>query len=490
MPSNTLLLGLAATLFSPASAYIRFSCGNALVEERADPIVNPGKISGHVHKIAGGNGFGFAMDYNQARSSQCSSCPIKQDMSNYWTPKLYYHAQNGSFISVPTVGDDSRELNGGMTVYYQQRGPDPFNVKAFPAGFKMLAGDPFKRNDTGDFAAKAVSFACLGSNKAETNAIPNYNCPNGLRAQVYFPSCWDGVNLDTPDHKSHMAYPASGSYDNGPCPASHPVQLVSLFFEVLYDTNSFADKWYSSNHPFVFSNGDASGYGFHGDFFNGWDNTTLQQVIGQCHDDSKFGGTDKSACPPLEIFTDEEMNNCRIPPSIDEQVKGVIPVLPGCNPATSGPAYATPPANCTANQGVSIGQPATYYTDVTKSKGWKYLGCGTDVSSGTRTLADKSSMYTAGVGNNMTVEFCMNFCQGYKYAGLEYGSECFCGNALASDRAPKPGILGQCNMKCAGDNGEYCGGGLAMSLYQKCDGSGDCSNAQFSVVGNSTSSSS
>ena len=22
-----------------------------------------------------------------------------------------------------------------------------------------------------------------------------------------FPQCWDGVNLDSPDHKSHMAYP-------------------------------------------------------------------------------------------------------------------------------------------------------------------------------------------------------------------------------------------------------------------------------------------
>ena len=68
----------------------------------------------------------------------------------------------------------------------------------------MLAGDPSKRNFTGGLDAKAISFACLGGNQPETNNIPNYNCPGGLRAQVFFPACWDGKNLDSPDHKSHM----------------------------------------------------------------------------------------------------------------------------------------------------------------------------------------------------------------------------------------------------------------------------------------------
>jgi hypothetical protein len=130
----------------------------------------------------------------------------------------------------------------------------------------MLAGTSSKRNYTGDFAAQGVSFACLGANQPETNGLPNYNCPGGLRAQIFFPSCWDGKNLDSTNHMSHMAYPASGAYNNGPCPATHPVQLISLFFEILYDTNQFSNKWYGNSHPFVFSNGDPTGYGFHGDF--------------------------------------------------------------------------------------------------------------------------------------------------------------------------------------------------------------------------------
>lgn len=141
-----------------------------------------------------------------------------------------------------------------MTVYYLQRGPAAASntLKAFPEGFRMLAGDTTKRAPTNDFAMQGVSFACLGANKPETNSLPNYNCPGGLRAQIFFPSCWDGKNLDSPDHKSHMAYPASGAYNNGPCPSTHPVQLVSLFYEILYDTNSFSSKWSGNTQPFVF----------------------------------------------------------------------------------------------------------------------------------------------------------------------------------------------------------------------------------------------
>src|SRR5438045_9761901 len=106
---NTLSLGLAA-LAAAASAFLRLPCHAPLVTERADPIVNPGAVSGHAHAIMGGNGFGFSMNYEQTQKSTCSSCTVIQDFSNYWVPNLYYRAQNGSFISV--------EQHGGATVYY------------------------------------------------------------------------------------------------------------------------------------------------------------------------------------------------------------------------------------------------------------------------------------------------------------------------------------------------------------------------------------
>lgn len=478
------VFGVVLATALPASAYIRFNCATNLVEERADPIVDPLGVSGHVHKITGGNAFNMnkRMTYKDTQQSKCSSCLIKQDLSNYWTPKLYYHGENGSYTSVPMVGDSSADLNGGMVVYYQQRGPDTNNLTAFPEGFRMLAGDPFKRNFTDDFPGEAINFACLGSNKDETNNLPNYNCPDGLRAQVYFPSCWNGKDLDSDDHKSHMSYPASGSHDNGPCPASHPVQTISLFFEVLYDTNQFADQWYGDSQPFVFSNGDPTGYGFHGDFINGWDVPTLQAVTDQCNDLSAFGATDKAHCPPIDEVSNDEQTACKVPSQIDEPVRGLLKRLPGCNPIQEGPGYGKK-AHCrwVKNEISSNTQveDATF-TDVTH-EGWSYIGCAND-SATARTLDGPTTMYSAGASDTMDVSQCLDFCKGYTYAGLEYGEQCYCSNTLPQASAPVAGLLGQCNMPCKGNATQFCGGNWALSTYKVCAG-GSCKNDPPSYLG-------
>jgi len=115
-----------------------------------------------------------------------------------------------TFEHVPQAGEGNG-VTGGMTVYYLQRGPNPSAVLPFPEGFRMVAGDPFQRNQTNKMAApgQAVSFVCLDYDgvSSQTPYMPNKNCPDGLRAQVFFPSCWDGKNLDSPDHKSHVSYP-------------------------------------------------------------------------------------------------------------------------------------------------------------------------------------------------------------------------------------------------------------------------------------------
>ncbi|OJT05575.1 hypothetical protein TRAPUB_3588 [Trametes pubescens] len=71
---------------------------------------------------------------------------------------------------------------------------------------------------------------------------------------VFFPSCWDGVNLDSADHKSHMAYPIQ-NYNSGDCPASHPVHLVSLFYEMLVSVDQFP---YTGAGTWVLANGDTT----------------------------------------------------------------------------------------------------------------------------------------------------------------------------------------------------------------------------------------
>ena len=79
---SSLVLVLAAV--SPATAFWRLTCDHPVVVAREDPIVNPGKVSGHLHQVVGASNFNVSMAFEDARGSSCSSCRIKQDLSNYW----------------------------------------------------------------------------------------------------------------------------------------------------------------------------------------------------------------------------------------------------------------------------------------------------------------------------------------------------------------------------------------------------------------------
>ncbi|KAG8834126.1 hypothetical protein FRB91_010530 [Serendipita sp. 411] len=68
------------------------------------------------------------------------------------------------------------------------------------------------------------------------------------------------------------------------------------------------------------------------------------------------------------------------------------------------------------------------------------------------------------VSDSMTVETCIDACSAasYSVAGLEYGNECYCGNALPATQATD-----NCIMNCAGDGEHVCGGPDRLSVYEK-----------------------
>ena len=63
----------------------------------------------------------------------------------------------------------------------------------------------------------------------------------------------------------------------------------------------------------------------------------------------------------------------------------------------------------------------------------------------------------------MTVDNCIGFCtaEGYKFAGVESGDECFCGDHAPLISAPKR----ECHLKCNGDETQICGGFWRMNVY-------------------------
>lgn len=135
-------------------------------------------------------------------------------------------------------------------------------------------------------AQKAIGFNCLNytanpEGALERHFLPNKSfidaeCKDGVRLELMFPSCWDGKRIDSADHKSHMSYP--DLVMEGTCPATYQSRLPALYYETIWNTSVYMGV----DGEFLLSNGDQTGYGFHGDFFNGWDIRTLQQGIETC----------------------------------------------------------------------------------------------------------------------------------------------------------------------------------------------------------------
>lgn len=104
-------------------------------------------------------------------------------------------------------------------------------------------------------------------------------------------------------------------------------------------------------------------------------------------------------------------------------------------------------------------QPPSSPIIVRSAGNWTSLGCYND-STTTRALANGM-----GVTGEVTVESCTTACQdaGYQYAGVEYADECYCGMTLDNGSEPTP--ASSCDMTCAGNSSEYCGGPDHLNLY-------------------------
>ncbi|KAI9684287.1 MAG: hypothetical protein M1822_005760 [Bathelium mastoideum] len=436
---------------------------------RIDPVVSPNVVSAHSHTIVGAANIGVYANNATLFNSSCTSCEIQDDKSAYWTPQLYFAHTNGSFEEVP---------HAGSVVYYLGRGADQANIQPFPPGFKMLSGSSAARgydNTTMTYGnatypprpiADRVSFNCLadGPPLAEQPYMFDTNCANGLRAQIHFQSCWNGIDLYKSDN-SHVAY--LSSIDDGICPPGYPILLVHLFMETLYSVASIDT---SDGGKFLFSMGDPTGYGFHADFQNGWNQSVQTQAVENCANTDNDGQI--AACPVLQNSqTGAYAEICPERPSeINEPVQGMLAKLPGCIRITPGPTAATSAdMNCPAN----VTQPQIFQTAdttpvVTASPspgtafgltGWDYVGCANDTARGIRTLNANQTD-----SPSMTTEYCQNFCQsnGYKYAGTEFGEECYCDNFINPSA-----LLNQtmCYYACAGNSTEDCGGADRISLY-------------------------
>ena len=72
-----------------------------------------------------------------------------------------------------------------------------------------VIGNPTYRTEKEAKQFRQLTYTCLQNMNTRTNETLNFPtkpCPAGIMVNVRFPTCWDGVNLDSPDHMSHVAY--------------------------------------------------------------------------------------------------------------------------------------------------------------------------------------------------------------------------------------------------------------------------------------------
>jgi hypothetical protein len=290
-----------------------------------DPIVFPGRAgASHSHDFLG-NVSTNASSTLESLKAAGTHCFRREDRSAYWVPTLlvdgYRVAPRSSNVYYRTAGRDPasiRPFPQGLKLIAgdsHSRGPQDRRI----AEWRCETGPPFherlgpprdvaarerralrrhrraarrlrrairRAKSVGDAAAVGRHRAALRRHRRAIrrerrelrrlrNEGTSLQCPPGqtLKATVRFPDCWDGAQIDSADHKSHLAYSSwSREAQRRICPASHPVAVPKLNLNLRYATAGGRDARLSSG----------SIHTMHADFFNAWDEATLAGLVQRC----------------------------------------------------------------------------------------------------------------------------------------------------------------------------------------------------------------
>ena len=265
MPALEKLLPLLALLPHAAATSMKIDYLR-LANVRTDPITHPDGPSPHVHSFYGATEAAPGTTYEALRNAAGNTGNVEENKSLYWHPTIYRYV-NGQY--------EIQDTSYFSTYYIWPTGA----TTAFPDGLKMIGGGA-------GYEAARQEADCSNPGPCPDGVCDRWNdffpatsCDE-LELSMLMPSCWDGVNLDSADHRAHMAYTKNGEAD-GECPGTHPVRLpqIAVFTRVA--------PYAGGIHLFS----DGTGY-FHADYFSGWEASQLQKVLDECENDSMQSAPD------------------------------------------------------------------------------------------------------------------------------------------------------------------------------------------------------
>ena len=238
-----------------------------------DPIVHPGdEGAAHLHQFFGNTQADAHSTYESLRKTGDSTCTNMLNRSAYWMPALL-------------DGQGSAIVPNYVAIYYKRRPTTDLwydhnenQPTVLPRGLKYVFGNP----------DQTVTFKCVDGwnpvKESQDMSLALAQCAAGqkLMVSIVSPSCWDGKNLDSADHRSHIAHEVrTGSSTK--CPASHPYAIATFTMTVEWSIaeGDLPNLWRFSSDM----NGVAPGSTFHADWFGAWEDSVMDMWHDSCIDE-------------------------------------------------------------------------------------------------------------------------------------------------------------------------------------------------------------
>lgn len=235
-------------------------------------IVAPGVANGahHMHDYVG-NVSTDALSVNSTLAAAGTTC-VNQDQSTYyWPVTRLLGSGNEQDVGAPGGGQD---LNVGTIlqpadVTLTFTGSPVNKVTAMPRFMRIITGDA-KAFTSGPANANA-SWSCTGfENRQLKDKYPLCPQGSGVVRTFHFQSCWDGRNIDSANHRTHVDF----ALGNGACPPGFtaiPQLVMRLVYNVppkaLFAVDSFPEQLHKPVTD-------------HGDFINVMTDGLMNKAVG------------------------------------------------------------------------------------------------------------------------------------------------------------------------------------------------------------------
>ncbi|MGN9836586.1 DUF1996 domain-containing protein [Nonomuraea sp. H19] len=169
-----------------------------------------------------GNMSADAFSTNESLAAADTTCRNEADQSAYFWPAL--RVLNGE----SSADEDAGTPVQPSQVRLEYRGNPTSEVTASPQFLRLFSGDARAATNGGDDARP--TFTCTGFTDRLTDKYPI--CPAGSELVRVFdmPSCWDGENIDSAGHRTHLVFPD----EDGACPSGTQA-VPQLRMTLVYD---------------------------------------------------------------------------------------------------------------------------------------------------------------------------------------------------------------------------------------------------------------